>query len=305
MNTDVKDTYGLKTWYPYVHVGMPAARRREGLHEFAVSKRSGIESKVCARSSSVSHFKRTRLLVLPHNLEVPLLYCNAVFDGILCWSPAVGGTTTNQTCPYSKKLNSSQVATRTCLNNGTWLSSRFSKNHSKGYTNYDNCVPEYGAALYKMCKEMIGCLDIVDRTRVIELVGLSLSMFSLVISLFIFYKYRILRNNRTKIHKNLFIATTIQVITRLLMYIDENLDMQIIGETEYLCEACIILLEYAKTAMFMWMFIEGLYLHNVITVTVFQEYSYVKLYFYIGWGVPLVMVMIWVFVMIFAVVTSG
>lgn len=74
---------------------------------------------------------------------------------------------------------------------------------------------------------------------------------------------------------------------------------------EYLCETCIVLLEYTKTAMFMWMFVEGLYLHNVITVTVFQEYSYVKLYFYIGWVVPLVMVMIWVFVMIFAVVTSG
>jgi hypothetical protein len=32
-----------------------------------------------------------------------------------------------------------------------------------------------------------------------------------------------------------------------------------------LCEASYVLLEYARTAMFMWMFIEGLYLHNMIT----------------------------------------
>ncbi|KAK9694989.1 7 transmembrane receptor (Secretin family) [Popillia japonica] len=127
---------------------------------------------------------------------------------------------------------------------------------------------------------MTGCLDIVERTRIIELVGLSLSMFSLVISLIIFYKYRILRNNRTKIHQNLFVATTIQVTTRLLIYIDENLELTVISDMEYLCEAGIVLLEYTKTAMFMWMFIEG-------------------------WGIPLFMIMIWVFVMLFGVVTSG
>ncbi len=40
---------------------------------------------------------------------------------------------------------------------------------------------------------------------------------------------------------------------------------------EYLCESFYILLEYARTSMFLWMFVEGLYLHNMITVAVFQE----------------------------------
>lgn len=57
----------------------------------------------------------------------------------------------------------------------------------------------------------------------------------------------------------------------------------------YLCEGSYILLEYARTAMFLWMFIEGLYLHTVVTVTVFQgrfpHYFYISL----GWGVPIVM----------------
>ena len=37
----------------------------------------------------------------------------------------------------------------------------------------------------------------------------------------------------------------------------------------YLCESFYVLLEYARTAMFHWFFIEGLHLHNVLTIEVF------------------------------------
>lgn len=57
----------------------------------------------------------------------------------------------------------------------------------------------------------------------------------------------------------------------------------------YLCEASYILLEYARTAMFLWMFIEGLYLHNVVTVTVFQGRFPHVFYCVLGWGVPVLM----------------
>lgn len=61
----------------------------------------------------------------------------------------------------------------------------------------------------------------------------------------------------------------------------------------FLCEATYILLEYARTAMFMWMFIEGLYLHNVVTVTVFQAKFPHKMYATVGWGCPIGMTTIW------------
>lgn len=61
----------------------------------------------------------------------------------------------------------------------------------------------------------------------------------------------------------------------------------------FLCEASYVLLEYARTCMFMWMFIEGLYLHNVVTVTVFQGRFPHKLYAIVGWGGPLILTVIW------------
>lgn len=39
--------------------------------------------------------------------------------------------------------------------------------------------------------------------------------------LYVFSFFRSLRNNRTRIHKNLFIAMVIQVVIRLTLYIDQ------------------------------------------------------------------------------------
>ena len=41
--------------------------------------------------------------------------------------------------------------------------------------------------------------------------------------------------------------------------------------------------------MFLWMFIEGLYLHNVVTVTVFQGRFPHVIYAVLGWGSPVLM----------------
>lgn len=62
----------------------------------------------------------------------------------------------------------------------------------------------------------------------------------------------------------------------------------------YLCEASYVLLEYARTAMFMWMFIEGLYLHNMVTVAVFQGSFPLVFFSLLGWGVPVLMTTVWV-----------
>ena len=59
------------------------------------------------------------------------------------------------------------------------------------------------------------------------------------------------------------------------------------------CESFYVALEYARTTMFVWMFIEGLYLHNLITVMVFQPDTYHKLYLVLGWGIPVILTAIW------------
>ncbi|XP_074040524.1 pigment-dispersing factor receptor isoform X2 [Leptinotarsa decemlineata] len=227
-------------------------------------------------------------------------WCPEVCDKWKCWPSTQPGTNATMGCPKIEGTLENAKAYKYCDLTGSW-ETRNSTNGTYDYTHYENCILPQIQELAKMCDKFgeTTCSQIGKITRCIEMVGLSFSFVSLVISLYIFFSYRVLKNNRTKIHKNLFIATLLQVIFRLIKYIDQGLDPtnKFIHKL-YLNETCICLLEYTKTAMFMWMFIEGLYLHNMITVTVFQEYTYIKIYCYIGWIVPGLMTAAWLIFML-------
>ncbi|XP_037037209.1 PDF receptor isoform X2 [Bradysia coprophila] len=234
-------------------------------------------------------------------------YCNWTFDSFLCWPPTLAGKVVRQKCPIRHGIDSTKSAERRCSSEGQW-ESRFGEPDPVGWTNFTPCFrPEVNQLLKKIYaggNDDVGKIkfSIAERTRSLEIFGLSLSLLALLISLMIFCYFRSLRNNRTRIHKNLFVAMVIQVIIRLTLYLDQALlrsqesgngSVSGIDNTPFLCEASYVLLEYARTAMFMWMFIEGLYLHNVVTVTVFQDRFRLHLYAILGWGGPLIMTAIW------------
>jgi len=50
------------------------------------------------------------------------------------------------------------------------------------------------------------------------------------------------------------------------------------------CECLQTLVEYSKTVMFMWMFIEGFYLHNLVVMTVFPTSLNYAVCYVVGWG---------------------
>ncbi|KAG1663006.1 PDF receptor [Nymphon striatum] len=81
-----------------------------------------------------------------------------------------------------------------------------------------------------------------------------------------------LRSHKTHIHKNLFLAMLLQVIVRLTIYIDKSIidkypNLHGIDNTDGVCEFFYVFLEYVKTVMFMWFLVEGLYLHQLVAVT--------------------------------------
>uniref|UniRef100_A0A182FR52 G-protein coupled receptors family 2 profile 2 domain-containing protein n=1 Tax=Anopheles albimanus TaxID=7167 RepID=A0A182FR52_ANOAL len=208
-------------------------------------------------------------------------------------------------------IPNTEFAERRCSAEGQWEGKPGTPPTLSGWTNYTPCYSPEVIQLFRKLyaggsdDEANVKIDIAERTRTLETVGFSLSLVALIISLVIFCKFRGLRNNRTRIHKNLFVAMVIQVVIRLTLYIDQAIirsavkkfgnesSRQGIDNTPFLCEASYVLLEYARTCMFMWMFIEGLYLHNVVTVTVFQGRFPHTVYAAVGWGGPVVLTVIW------------
>ncbi|XP_037823149.1 PDF receptor isoform X2 [Lucilia sericata] len=233
------------------------------------------------------------------------LFCNWVWDRYLCWPPTPAGVLARMNCPSGfHGVDEKKFAHRQCELNGHWGSKPNDTYNPIGWTDYNPCWKQEVKTLMDKVSNLELVLEIARRTRTLEIVGLILSLVALIISLIIFCNFRSLRNNRTKIHKNLFMAMVLQVVIRLTLYLDQayrrdsqettsNNSMSGIENTPYWCEASYVLLEYAKTAMFMWMFIEGWYLHNMVTVTVFQGRFPYKLFFLVGWGMPVLMTAIW------------
>ncbi|XP_014469715.1 PREDICTED: PDF receptor [Dinoponera quadriceps] len=242
------------------------------------------------------------------------LWCNPVWDSLLCWPPTKASATAKQRCPFVDGFDTTKSVEKKCDYNGHWETqngTNTNENSPTGWANYSTCLtPEMLWLHYQVYNNNFGegemKVEIVEKTRTLEFVGLSISLVALLASLVIFCRFRSLRNTRTRIHKNLFVAMVGQVLIRLTLYIDfaifrrKTHGMQRgIGNTPVLCEVSYVLLEYVKTAMFTWMFIEGLFLHNMVTVTVFQETSYYRMYRLVGWGGPVLITLAWAVVMAF------
>nr|AKQ63005.1 orphan G-protein coupled receptor 11 [Platynereis dumerilii] len=142
-----------------------------------------------------------------------------------------------------------------------------------------------------------------------EIVGLSVSLVSLSISLFIFFYFRSLKCDRTRIHRNLFLAIMIHVMIQLIVHIDQYIaknsgnavggsivldNKGTMYNTPILCEVLKTMVEYTKTVMFVWMFIEGMYLHNMLVVSVFTGRPKYMLFYILGWGFPIILTLTWV-----------
>lgn len=60
-----------------------------------------------------------------------------------------------------------------------------------------------------------------------------------------------------------------------------------------LCESGQVILEWSKTASFMWMYNEGVYLYRIIKSRVLRINSINFRMYVFGWGVPALMTSIW------------
>ncbi|CAH2036046.1 unnamed protein product, partial [Iphiclides podalirius] len=229
------------------------------------------------------------------------LYCNAVHDNYLCWPPTPAGETVYLNCPPEHLSDTSHSAFRTCGENGQWLGRRPGET---SWTNYTPCFPSEAQKLLKMVYGEGGDAQnkfgVAFGTRYMECVGIILSIITLLISLFIFIRYTSLRNNRTRIHRDLIISMLVHLLIRLVLYIDQaynrrdNTDVvRGIHDMPYVCITLYILLEYTISVMFMWMFIEGLYLHSVVSANSLRERIPYQYYYIVGWGFPLVTTAVW------------
>ncbi|XP_042344820.1 adhesion G-protein coupled receptor D2 [Plectropomus leopardus] len=118
--------------------------------------------------------------------------------------------------------------------------------------------------------------------QVLTFIGCGVSLCGLLFTFILFIAVGVPKSDRTTVHKNLIVA--LGVAELLLMCSDW------VSDNEAACFAVTALLHLFFMASFSWMLVEGLLLWSKVVSVNISEDRRMKLYYIIGWGLPVLIV---------------
>ncbi|XP_072037670.1 corticotropin-releasing factor receptor 2-like isoform X2 [Amphiura filiformis] len=211
-------------------------------------------------------------------------YCNTTYDGFVCWPPTKEEDNVSLPCPYYNRTT--LKAYRLCEKGGHWST----------YSNYDECLRDFTVPTMPILPALEKALTSI------YLIGCSLSLILLSITLVIFCYFRSLQCTRLSIHKHLVVSFILRYVCMLIILhtvpagnpaYNPSSPNGILQRTPTLCRLVVTLLEYFIMCNIFWMFVEGLYLTNTLSVAVFSRKTHFIHYVIIGWVSPVIAVVTW------------
>ncbi|XP_030264131.1 glucagon receptor isoform X1 [Sparus aurata] len=227
------------------------------------------------------------------------LVCNRTFDNYACWPDGLPNTTVSVSCPWYLPWHHEVrrgMVYQECDANGQWVTMK----------NTSECDSSDPSEQY------------YSHIRVMYTVGYSLSLVALVLALGILIFFRKLHCMRNNIHMNLFASFILRALSILIkdalleatnitsqdLSRDQEqgfpqasmppVDLLVNNGTTVSCRIAVVMMQYSIMANSYWLLVEGIYLHNLLVITVFTERNYFKIYLCIGWGTPLIFLVPWV-----------
>ncbi|KAK3578748.1 hypothetical protein CHS0354_010131 [Potamilus streckersoni] len=269
--------------------------------------------------ASYPHYDQEKLLIKKweecmeriHNDPVTTSgsYCNRTWDNLSCWPDTPAGTNAIQPCPsYINGFTTGENATRNCLPNGTWFVNPLYPNQTTGWTDYGACfnisLPDIdlNTGVPGIFKDNIKALSLMYN------IGYSLSLVSLVIAVGIMLYFRRLRCNRNIIHVHMFMSFILRAVISLVrdtvmvqglgfpgdIAFKENGNIYFLETgSHWQCKFFFTIFQYSLSANYIWIFIEGAYLHMLINVAVFSQKHRIIWYIVFGWGFPWLFIIPW------------
>nr|XP_020466154.1 glucagon receptor isoform X1 [Monopterus albus] len=230
------------------------------------------------------------------------LVCNRTFDYYACWPDGQPNTTVSVSCPWYlpwRHQVQHGMVYQECDANGQWVTMK----------NTSECDFNDPSVQYH--------IHIHGHIRIMYTVGYSLSLVALVLALGILVLFRKLHCMRNNIHMNLFASFILRALSILIKdaLLDANMTSQdlsrgqewgfsqeslrpmellVNNEITVSCRIATVMMQYSIMANSYWLLVEGIYLHNLLVITVFTERNYFKIYLCIGWGTPLIFLVPWV-----------
>ncbi|KAK7110668.1 secretin receptor-like [Littorina saxatilis] len=249
------------------------------------------------------------------------VYCDPVFDNILCWPYTPAGIVASMPCPaFIIHFNPMERATRVCQEDGRWgpppsdvNRSVSTKGQQMGWTNFSACPMQPTTPLMPRFVPAI-IQEHMPVVKQISTVGYSMSLVLLVVATSIMVKFKRLHCQRNVVHINLFVTFVVKSIICLLrdsllvqdLGFEKDVQYDEDGKIEFNpngphweCKLLFTLFYWSLCSNYMWIFVEGLYLHALIFFAFFDQKTIFKWYIIFGWVTPVLVIIPWVFVRIF------
>ncbi|XP_067131642.1 calcitonin gene-related peptide type 1 receptor-like isoform X2 [Centruroides vittatus] len=209
---------------------------------------------------------------------IPGTYCPGTFDGWSCWNDTPAGEVTYAICPkFIPGFLPDRFAFKVCNVDGTWFRH---PETNKTWSNYTTCIDHE---------------DLMFRQKInnLYIAGYSISLIALIVSLAVFFYFRSLRCIRITIHKNLFFSFIMNNIMWIIWYTEVVQHVDIVVGNSPGCQILHLLVHYFLLCNYFWMFCEGLHLHTLMIFTFVEEKMMLKIFFLIGWALPLLLITIY------------
>ncbi|KAK7155388.1 hypothetical protein R3I93_010122 [Phoxinus phoxinus] len=208
--------------------------------------------------------------------------CHTNWDDIWCWYRAEVGQVVNVSCSEVSQLFATNhgFILRNCTKNG-W---------TKIYPSYENAC------------EIVEDVESETETtyystfRQVYTAGYATSLISLISAIFVFTAFRKFHCTRNYIHINLFASFILRAsaifIKDAVLFADETQDHCFMSTTS--CKAAVAFFQFSILANYFWLLVEGMYLQTLLALTFVSQKKYFWWYILIGWGLPTLILTIWV-----------
>ncbi|XP_035215096.1 parathyroid hormone/parathyroid hormone-related peptide receptor-like isoform X2 [Stegodyphus dumicola] len=213
------------------------------------------------------------------------LFCPQTWDEAYCWPKTATNTLAIKPCPdYIFGFNPKALASKFCSEDGTWWRDPVTNNT---WTNYTLCV------LSQQPRDESGYTVHTPVIKAISQAGYSISLTLLVIACLLLATVKRLRCPRNNLHLQLFASFILRASASLFRDIASRNKLE---QDSIVCKSLTSIWQYCLAANYCWILMEGLYLHNLVFLSMFTDTTGILKYGLMGWGLPLLFVIPWIVV---------
>ncbi|KAL4635338.1 pituitary adenylate cyclase-activating polypeptide type I receptor-like [Arapaima gigas] len=207
--------------------------------------------------------------------------CRTEWNGIHCWFRAEVGQVVNASCSEISQLfkNNQGYVFRNCTKDG-----------------WSDMYPLYEEACELWQEEVESESTYYSTIRKVYTAGYATSLVSLITAIFVLTVFRKFHCTRNYIHMNLFASFILRASSVFIkdgvLFTDETLNHCFVSTTA--CKSAVAFFQFSILANYFWLLVEGMYLQTLLALTFVSQRKYFWWYILTGWGVPAVVLAVWV-----------